>query len=176
MPEDSPKLQKAVKSANSHDIVMFGSRGDQGNNQEKIYPADYDEVISISSLTKFGKWAETTEPNASFFFHGENVRILAEPCYLEPQVTVSGSSVATASAAGVAALILSCRSLGGSEAGKHRNRAVKTVFRRMTDDEGGSRKYVKPWLVFKDDRLHQGVGSDWLTARFGKASSLWDGM
>ena len=176
MPKGSSKLQKAVASAKSHDIIIFGSRGDQGNNQERIYPADHVEVISISSITKFGKRAETTEPNASYFFQGENVRILAEPCYLEPQVFASGSSVATASAAGVAALILSCRKLGGGEARKDRISAVRRVFHQMTADEGRSRKYVKPWLVFKDEQLSQSDGLNWLTTRFGKAGVLLDGM
>ena len=167
MPRGSGKLEKAVESAKSDDIVIFSSRSDQGNNHEEIYPADLVEVISISALTNFGKRAETTEPNARYYFQGENVQIPAEPCYLEPQVRASGSSVATALAAGVASLVLSCRWLGGSEARKERYRAVNKVFGQMTDKEPGSSRYVKPWRVFDYENVSENDGLKWLETRFG---------
>ena len=172
IPTYSSTLQKAVESAKSEGIVIFGSRGDQGKNQKDIYPADYIEVISVSSLTKFGELAETTEPKASYFFQGEDVRILAEPCYLEPQLHASGSSVATALAAGVAALILSCRGLGGSEARRDRIEAVKKVFDCMAYNEPGFRRYVQPWRVFTEEKMSQEVGRSWLMTRFGENGML----
>ena len=168
MPQQSAKLKQAVESAEKSDIVIFGSRGDQGNNQERVYPADYAEVISISSLTQFGKLADTTESNASYFFQGENVRIIAEPCYLEPQRYVSGSSVATALAAGVAALILACRRLGGSEAQIGRIKMVRNVLEEMTDKKVRPKNYVKPWLVFMNQDMNEKNGFEWLRARFGE--------
>ena len=173
MPTSSQRLQKAIEYAKSDDIVIFGSRGDQGNNQERVYPADYAEVISISSLTQFGKRAQSTESNASYFLQGENVRIIAEPCYLEPQRYASGSSVATALAAGVAALILACFKLGGSKAKISRIRMVRNVLEWMIDKEVRPKNYVKPWLVFMDQKMNDERGSEWLKARFGERGVYW---
>lgn len=68
LPSGVTRLEKAVESAKGDNIVMVGSRGDRGNNGECVYPADYDEVISIFSLTSFGKRAESTEANAQYFY------------------------------------------------------------------------------------------------------------
>lgn len=90
---------------------MFSSRGDGGADREKAWPADYDSVTSVSSLTYFGTCPDSAESTAAYFSQGENVSISAEPSYLEPQKHASGSSMATALAAGLAGLILTCRRL-----------------------------------------------------------------
>ena len=166
LPSGVPRLEKAVESAKRDNMVMVGSRGDRGNNRESVYPADYDEVVSISSLTSFGKRTESTETNAQYFFQGENVSIPAESTYLESQKQVSGSSVATALAAGVAALTLSCRRLGNEEKDMDRVKTVKAVFDRMTLPEKD--KYVRPWMVFRDQRIGKPEGLSWLRAQFGE--------
>ena len=159
-------LTSAIEAAKSKDIVIIGSKGDQGNNQESVYPADYDEVISISSLTNFGKQAESTELNASYFFQGENVRIPAEPSYLEPQGHASGSSVATALAAGVAALILSCSRLANERELENRIDTVKYKFRQMVAHDKKPGRYVQPWLFFMDERMSLEEGEEWLRKFF----------
>jgi hypothetical protein len=165
MPSGSTALKKKVELAKGDGIAMIGSRGDRGNNTESVYPAEYGEVISISSLTNFGKRTDSTETDAQYFFQGENVSIPAEPSYLESQKHASGSSVATAMAAGVAALILSCRRLGNKEKEMDRLKTVKTVFDRMTLPEND--KYVRPWRVFKDERIGKQEGLLWLKGQFG---------
>lgn len=166
LPSGVPRLQKAVESAKGEDIVMVGSRGDRGNNQERVFPADYAEVISISSLTSLGKRTESTETNAQYFLQGENVSIPAEPTYLESEKYASGSSVATALAAGVAALTLSCRKLGNEETDMERIQTIKTVFDHMTLPEKD--RYVRPWMFFKDQRIGKQEGISWLKAQFGE--------
>lgn len=161
----SKNLEKAVEQAKMDNIVMIGSRGDRGNNRETVYPADLNEVISISSLTNFGKKTGSTETVAEYFFQGENVSIPAEPSYLESQKRASGSSVATALASGVAALTLSCRRLGDNEKRVDRIRTVRTVFDRMTWPDQD--KYVKPWKVFKDEPMGDEEGWLWLKSNFG---------
>jgi subtilisin family serine protease len=165
LPNSSSSLEAEVANAKNEDIVMISSRGDSGNNRENVYPADCGDVISISSLTNYGKLTESTETNARYFFQGENVSVPAEPSYLESQKHASGSSVATALAAGLAALIISCRRLGNEEKDIKRTRTVTTVFDRMTQTEND--KYVRPWKVFKDTRLGKEQGMSWLRAQFG---------
>ena len=166
MTKKSPKLTKAIESAKSNNIVIIASKGDQGNNQKSVYPADYDEVISISSLTNLGKQAESTELNASYFFLGEDVRIPAEPSYLETRGRASGSSVATAIAAGIAALILSCYRLANKTAAMDRIETVKDYLNRMTAGSPESNRYVRPWVVFKDRRMSPVDGEKWLQKHF----------
>ena len=165
MTTGSKSLETAVELAKMDNIVMIGSRGDRGSNREIVYPADYDEVISISSLTNYGKKTGSTETIAQYFFQGENVIIPAEPSYLESQKRASGSSVATALASGIAALTLSCRRLGDSDKKVDRLKTVKTVFDRMTLPDQD--KYVKPWKVFKDESMGQEEGRLWLKSNFG---------
>lgn len=166
MTEKSPNLTEAVASAKSNDIVIIASKGDRGNNQDIVYPADYDEVISISSLTHFGKQAGSTEPNASYFCLGEDVVIPAESSYLEPQGRASGSSVATAIAAGVAALILSCSRLADKTATKERIKIVEDYLHRMTADSREPARRVQPSLIFRDKRMDVSSGVKWLQKHF----------
>ena len=147
--QPSAALERAVESAKKDNIVMFGSKGDHGNNRQDIYPADYNEVIAVSSLTQFGKGRDSTETNAQYFLHRENVTIPAEASYLESQHQVSGSSVETALAASFAALVLSCRRIGHKDKEMDRVKIVKTVFEHMATKDKLV-KYVQPWKVFKD--------------------------
>ena len=165
MPTASKTLEKAIEHAKSDNIVMIGSRGDRGGNREMVFPADLDEVISISSFTNLGKKTGSTETSAQYFFQGENVSIPAEPSYLESQKRASGSSVATALAAGIAALTLSCRRLGDDEKRVDRIKTVRSVFDRMTLPDQD--RYVRPWKVFKDENMDHEEGWLWLKSNFG---------
>ena len=171
IPKDSQRLREAVENAKKSDIVMVGSRGDRGNNPEKTFPADYDEVISISSLKSSGKQADSSEENARYFFQGENVSISTESSYLQPVKHASGSSVATALAAGVAALILSCRRLASKRREFQRLEAVKAAFDRMTLPEKD--RYVRPWTYFKEKKLGPSDGQQWLETHFGDQCDLF---
>ena len=50
----SDRLRQAILNARKHDIVMLSSQGDRGGNQEKVWPADDEGVMSISSYTNLG--------------------------------------------------------------------------------------------------------------------------
>lgn len=145
----SAKLKKAVARAMAKNIVVFATRGDRGNNHEHVYPADYDAVRSISSFTSLGKSTESAETNADYFLEGENVGIPGEPSYLEPQTFASGSSVATAFAAGVASLVLSTHKMVKASRKMDRQKNVKAAFALMTEKDA----YVRPWKVFKSQRM-----------------------
>ncbi len=64
MPKSS-KLTKAVESAKSKNIVIVASKGDQGNNQKSVYPADYDEVKrTVSNFFRAGVLASQHGPSS----------------------------------------------------------------------------------------------------------------
>lgn len=173
LPNTTDNLKDAVKLAKDNNIVMFSSRGDRGANREKVYPADHDGVIFILFFTNFGRPTESTETNAHYFFQGENVSIPAEPSYLESQKHASGSSVATALAAGVASLVLSCRRLVNKKQNMDRIQMVTNVFQAMT--AGDKDRYVKPWEVFNDKRMGAEEGLLWLDRKFGIHGLYHDG-
>lgn len=79
LPSGVPRLEKAVEAARRVDVVKVGSRGDHDSNREIVYPADHDELVSISSFTSFGKRIESTETFAQYFFQGENSAFLPNP-------------------------------------------------------------------------------------------------
>lgn len=98
------KLREAVILVENSNIVMFGSCGDRGAKRESVWPADYEGV----TLTNLERRPDSTETNSNYYpFQGKNVSIPAEPSYLGSQKHACGSFVATALAAGVAALVLS---------------------------------------------------------------------
>ena len=166
LPNTTERLKEAINFAKNSNIVMFSSPGGGGANRKSVWLADHEGVISISSLTNFGRRPDSTETNASYFFQEESISLPAEPSYLESQKHASGISVATALAAGVAALILSCRRLVDKRKRMDSIQTVTKVFDQMTgrDDD----KYVKPWEVFKDKHLEQEEGLRWLKGKFGK--------
>lgn len=164
----SPDLEQAVLAAQIAGIVIFGSRGDSGNNQSKVYPADYNGVISISSLTNYGKPTDSTEFKANYFVVGENVKIPVETSYLEKQQRASGSSVATAIAVGVAALTHSCRRLGNPDREFNRSKLIKKAFEHMVQSNPNyPNRYLRSWKLFPDERKTDQEGEEWLKSQFG---------
>jgi hypothetical protein len=119
------------------------------------YPANYEQVISIGAATDMG--AETPESaggKADYLFSGHDVAVEtsifgADKC---PQV-ISGTSVATAIAAGVASLILACGRLSsylkssqpaapkenlGKTGRSLQKDNIERVFKRMTVESTGN--------------------------------------
>ncbi|GAW11520.1 hypothetical protein ANO14919_008670 [Xylariales sp. No.14919] len=109
---------------------------------------------------------------------GEN--IVAKTTFLgsdNPTDEVSGTSVATAIASGVASLVLACHRLSLSKQQdseswqthkKLKRRLVMKAFNQMTADNTG--KFVKPWLFFGGSEDQRSWGEarstlDWLSKK-----------
>lgn len=106
-------LEKAVQAAAKKPILMFCAASDGGAISDKSFPAESlrDLVFKIGAATEEGKawkWVGD-EKNIDFIFPGHDVvqerypEALLQSCNL-----LTGSSVATAIAAGLAALVLDC--------------------------------------------------------------------
>lgn len=147
-------LEKAIARASSKDILMFCSTGDKGRHaNDDTYPACLPSVFKIGAAKASGNEAEWTESSSHFTFPGEDLRA-ETPTYIESKRNspVSGSSLATALASGLAALMLYCIDITDDSlklrenARKHT--AMERAFKRMTNKNEQPR-YIRAWEHLK---------------------------
>lgn len=198
-------LDNAVAAAVRDGIVILAASAAEGYNAEGCFPADLNGVIKIAAATDHGETRpKSLRRNADFLFPGENV-VAAATASLGTITTaspaspddnddsggeeggtgkpgpwpceVSGPSVATAVATGVASLVLACHRLalaveGDDRRWEHeaarRRRYVNTLFSRMAGSGG---RYVRPWTIFHDEDSRQSWGEagsilEWVHGKF----------
>ena len=122
-------LRDAIKDALHEGILLFCAAADTGAIGETEYPWSYDQnrIFRIGAATADGRvWSRTGDPhNLTFMVPGHRVvsrnphREGALPDDFQER---TGSSVATALAAGLAAVVLHCVRLGASHAEKETSR------------------------------------------------------
>jgi hypothetical protein len=168
------KLREAIKTALDARILLFCAAADTGAVTEVEYPWSYDQrrIFRIGAATADGRvWGPTGSPqNLSFIVPGHKVvsrnphREGALPDDFEEK---TGSSIATALAAGLAALILHCVRLGAIQTeletrqGILSSTAVKAAeFERVKDHDNmngvfkaiglneGQQKFIEVWKRF----------------------------
>lgn len=112
-PEDEEvkaELEKAILEADRANILMFCSAADQGAKQTDTYPSKATQrIFTIGAAGPSGEtnvWVGNPD-KVDFTFPGDRVEIL-DGAAAGPAKEMSGSSVATALAAGFAALVLYC--------------------------------------------------------------------
>lgn len=152
--EEDEEIAKLIKKAHNDGkgTLFFCSTEDMGKTSRKVYPASMDQTFAISACTRAGKEGETTDPSANYYFQGEEIHadcLSYWTCQPEP---ASGSSVATAIAAGVASLILSCRFYADKERKSKRTRkeTIELAFEAMKEQKED--KYVAPGRLFKEEQ------------------------
>ncbi len=160
------ELIDAVDAANKKDIVILCSTADRGNNHQKVYPAHYwqemkaDCLIPIAGCDKNGKLTDySTETDARYYFLGKDVTAKSVQLIRRSSKEISGSSVATAIAAGTASLVLACSFLAVEE-GKCSNRQrIQIFFEMMQTAETVSQKlkYVEPAILFGEKTVESVV-------------------
>ncbi|KAL6821034.1 peptidase S8/S53 domain-containing protein [Trichoderma sp. SZMC 28015] len=173
------RFQIAIEKAIKANIVVIAATAGEAYRQEDAYPANFSQVLSIAATDYWGKETpESLKEHADFMFPGKN--IVARTSFLGSRHCtdeVSGTSVATAIASGVASLILaghilSLSKLRSEAAWKHHGglklQIVKDVFTDMVDNN--SAKFVKPWLFFGDSGDQTSWGEarstlDWLSKK-----------
>lgn len=136
-------FEKAISTAITNNVLLFASlrEAEDALVAENFYPVSLDGVFRIGSATRFGNQAESFSGDsnvAQYILPGREVLLKLGTESTE----IQGSSVATALAAGLAALILHCADLAdkansqksGTQKGKElRNKAnMKKVFDRMS--------------------------------------------
>lgn len=104
------ELKKKCKLADDNDIVMLCSDHDQGSNVKEAWPAAYGQTMTIAACNDYGTLQRPHEGEKlehKYALAGLNIPAGAVP-FLESLERISGSSAATAIAAGLSSLIISC--------------------------------------------------------------------
>ncbi|PSN59993.1 subtilisin-like protein [Corynespora cassiicola Philippines] len=110
--ESIPELEAAIMNAERKDIVMFCSASDQGHNSnaQSCYPGSWMKCIRIGAATSTGeKVTWVPDFQYDFLFPGKNIPFMDNEGKV--QSYESGSSLATALAAGLAGTLLFCSRL-----------------------------------------------------------------
>jgi len=169
-------LIEALTAAKKAKIIMFSSSDDEGakaNLNNDCYPANHDGVICIGGATDMGYTYTGAKEQSIFTFPGG-----FPSSFTQPPKEVSGSSVATAYAAGFAALIMYCvevalgmmeNAMDGSPLGdieqKHRERLQEKdrmceVFDKMMSSGDGAQKVLPLDPALFPDNLGTNWGAD----------------
>ena len=158
-------LEKTVKLAATNRILMFCAASDGGAVTDQTFPAESQRelVFKIGAATEEGKawkWVGE-EKNIDFIFPGhEVVKERYDEALLQKGNVLTGSSVATALAAGLAALVLDCvqiaalhyaelkeeeKNLRESSSQQEKNAVLEKVFaaEKVVDDDWVKLKATK---------------------------------
>lgn len=147
------ELKDAVAAASSKNILMFCSTGDQGRcADDHIYPACLPSVFKIGAAKPSGNDRDSTE-DSHFTFPGEDLKVEI-PSYISlgEDSRASGSSLATALASGLAALILYCIDITDSNHLRERAKSytlMQRAFKKMTKSD--HTKYIRAWEWLKPE-------------------------
>jgi hypothetical protein len=135
-----------VRRADDAGIVILCATSDEGNNVRECYPADwagtrYMNTISIAASDKYGKLLNWSKDGGyEYLFKGKDILAGAVP-FVASQDHICGSSPATAIAAGLASLTLSCYHLANNAHGKSEH-LVRSKFKSMAQQGNVGNKYV----------------------------------
>jgi hypothetical protein len=171
---DISDLESAIEAAASAGILMFCAANDQGIVRDKSFPAACGRtkhLFKIGAAEANGavwKWVGNQD-DVDFIFPGHNVvKERPNDAPLEKCRTLTGSSVATAIAAGFAALVLYCVQLGAlhTQASNQQqtqgvnavtmddfkaikgHERMKEAFLAIGTSQASGNKYVEVWEVF----------------------------
>ncbi|OXV05564.1 hypothetical protein Egran_06668, partial [Elaphomyces granulatus] len=147
-----PKLDTAVSDAVNSGIAVICSTTDNLSSGERTYPAQMLGTISVAACDKYGRmlnWSK--EEKKSYRINGKDVLAGTVP-YVASEERITGNSVATAIAAGLGSLILSCCRL--VERKEDPKNLIENYFKGMTLDP--KLQYIEPKALFSKQGLEQG--------------------
>jgi hypothetical protein len=117
-------------------VLLLCAAHDEGLDVADAYPAGMTESVTLAASNRFGRAMDQTPNLYDYRIHATNIAIGAVPFMLSEDC-ISGSSVATAIAAGMSSQIIACRRLATGEMGE----SVKTWKRKI-----GEKKFVQAKL------------------------------
>ncbi|GES57672.1 hypothetical protein ATEIFO6365_0001096100 [Aspergillus terreus] len=178
--KNEPELQEAVEKAAGTDkgrrpTLMFCSTADEGAFGGPAYPVDYKKhVVSVSATDSWGGLTSKTDRHTQVdvSIPGEDLEASA-PFYLgNVGSTVSGSSVATALAAGIASLaLLLLQTYNDCSKGElssfYTRDGIMRVFDRMDASKGGLQlQQLFPRDPVEPSNIHGTMASTWKIKNF----------
>ncbi|GAP85242.1 putative peptidase S8 subtilisin kexin sedolisin [Rosellinia necatrix] len=108
--EEDSELKEALALAGQRGIAVLCSAHDEGTRVDHAWPASHqgDYMLVVAACDEYGRLLrEMDATRYSCMLHGKNVAAGVIP-FLEPNDRITGSSVATALAAGLSSLALAC--------------------------------------------------------------------
>lgn len=174
--EDISELESAIETAASANILIFCSASDQANNSDnKSFPASCNtkKLFKIGAAEDTGERWKFTESDSDFFFPGHNIsRDRAGDTSFSKSKPLTGSSVATAFASGLAALILYCIQCGAllknpqfqvsmdDYRSMKQHERMKEAFLAIGTAPQTRNKYIAVWHIFEPaTRKANGAGA-----------------
>ncbi|KAB8213018.1 peptidase S8/S53 domain-containing protein [Aspergillus novoparasiticus] len=146
-------------------IIFLASAGNSGVYDDETFPAKHPSVISIRATDSLGTFLKTNPENRSecptvFGAIGDDIPEHLQQFY--PDVSLPGSSAATAIAAGIAAIMLAyvlvLPQLVKTEHGEAilkrlwTPEGMRKMFMKMSDDMGQRRRFLNPSKFFLNKR------------------------
>lgn len=146
-------------------VVIASTAGEGYRKGKEVYPANCENVMRIAAADWWGRETpESVAENAHYLFPGDHIVVRASflGSDMVPQ-EVSGTSVATAIAAGVASLILSCHRIALStqeseERWEYQRTNKRDIVKSFLNKMVREGKFVKPWEVFREKNDGKGWG------------------
>jgi hypothetical protein len=165
--EGVKKLNEAVEEAAKRKILMFCAASDQGISLDTSFPGQSPSCFKIGAATTWGtahKSVGTSNNHVDYIFPGHHVHS-GDPAADKPNLLM-GSSVATALAAGLVALILRCvqfavqylqeegREEEAQKMQKHlealrSRKRMQQTFEMIGEHKINKTSYLEVWNVFK---------------------------
>lgn len=152
-------LHTAIDKAISQGIVIICSTADDGNNRTPSALSAHPDTIAIAACDSGGKPLDfSVESGYQYMVPGKDILAGAVP-FVDCKESISGSSVATAIAAGLASLVLSCLHVACNDKVALRKderwalEKVKEYFDNMAVGETKEdHLYIKHWLFCGQDK------------------------
>jgi hypothetical protein len=152
------ELQKAIHAAIEAKILLFCSVSDQGPKSEGLYPANCSPSSSflIGTATIAGQsWAWNGANDVDYIFPGTNLEVAIGDELFDRRLKKrceSGSSLATALAAGLAALVLDCVALNNAkELSLVKTHNGMKLALDAINTQHHNDKYIRVWETFDKD-------------------------
>ncbi|KAK4498666.1 hypothetical protein PRZ48_009176 [Zasmidium cellare] len=156
------QLQDAILEAGKRGILMFCAASDQGSERDTTYPgaANTTEIFKIGAAGKWGNASKMvgTATTIDYLFAGEKVAPHRRSIDLLKNITLSGSSIATVIASGLAAMILFCVQVAavdqkssvtdGDYDQVKRYEGMGRAFDNIGWSPSNSPKYLQVWQLF----------------------------
>jgi len=143
--QENDELTSAIGEASNDNILMFCSTSDDNRSRDSIWQSET-KVFKVAAADKYGYWRPQSDRDADLLLPGDSI-MASGPQYMRPhsKSTISGSSVATALAAGLASLVISCAIAENKTSGREqfkRKKIMEKVFHAMRERDG--HKYLLP--------------------------------
>jgi hypothetical protein len=164
----SDELKNAINAASSSNrnrALIFCATSDEPHDTGSVYPADFDSTISVCAANARGRRRAESRKTGDLMILGECIDADGPSYFKQPKDLVSGSSVATALATGIASVLLVYAMCAAPREDdwqkfKERKMMLELFKRNMTSNQHNRDNYVDPYRLF-GKKLQPGMERDW---------------